>query len=87
MKTFFPLQLRRFDVRIRDERTKETKEDTIVFTKDQLQAAQTVGESSKELICRAYSRAGYTVLDIGKARKQTALLDLEGLYFEQEGGE
>ena len=87
MKTTYPLLLRRFNVQIRDERTKETKEDTIVFTKDQLQAAQFVGQSSKELICRAYSRAGYTVLDIGKARKQTASLDLEGLYFEQEGGE
>ena len=65
----------------------ETKEDTIVFTKGQLQAAQLVGQSSKELICRAYNRAGYTVLDIGKARKQVVSLDLEGLYLEQEGGE
>ena len=87
MRTAHLLLLRRFDVRIKDERTGETKEDAITFTKDQLRAAQLVGQSSKELICRAYNRAGYTVLDIGKARKQTATLDLEGLYFEQEGGE
>ena len=39
-----------------------------------------VGQSSKELIYRAYNRAGYAVLDIGKARKAEAALDLEGLF-------
>jgi len=82
MQTYQTIQLWAFDVRIRDERTGEEREDVIVFTKRQLRVAQIVGQSSKELICRAYSRAGYSVLDIGKARKAEAKLDLEGLYRE-----
>jgi len=82
MKTFYNLQLRAFDVRIKDERTGEETEDIIVFTKQQLQAAQVVGQSSKELIHRAYNREGFSVLDIGKAHKAAAKLDLEGLYQE-----
>lgn len=84
MKTYQEIQLRAFDVRIRDERTGEEMEDTIVFTKTQLQAAQVVGQSSKELIYRAYNRAGFTVLDVGKAHKAEARLDLEGLYREAD---
>lgn len=84
MRTFFDIHLRSFAVRIQDARTGEEKEDTIVFTKQQLKAAQLVGQSSKELIQRAYSAQGYTVVDIGKARKAAAHLDLEGLYREAE---
>ena len=82
MRTYFNIALRRFDVRIQDNRTGEVTEDTIVFAKQQLQAAQTVNQSSKELIYRYYNRAGYTVLDIGKAAKCEAQLDLEGLFLE-----
>ena len=82
MKTFYSVHLRAFDVRVKDERTGEVKEDVIVLTKQQLQAAQIVGQSSKELISRTYNREGFTVLDIGKARKVTTTLDLEGLYSE-----
>jgi hypothetical protein len=82
VKTYESIQLRAFDVRIRDERTGEASEDVIVLTKQQLQAAQIVGQSSKELICRYYGRAGYTVLDIGKAVKREAALDLDRLYSE-----
>lgn len=82
MKTYLNIQLRRFDVSIRDERTGEEREDTIAFTKAQLQAAHLVGESSKDLIYRAYNRAGYKVLDIGTATKCEARLDLEGLFQE-----
>lgn len=85
MKTFYYPQLCGFTVQGRDERTGATQEDLIVFTKDQLRAAQIVGESSKELIYRAYNRKGFTVLDIGKARKVTAELDLEGLFREAVG--
>jgi len=84
MKTYQTIQLRAFDVLIRDERTGEEREDVIIFTKAQLQAVQVCGQSSKELICRAYDRAGYTVLDVGRARKRTATLDLDGLYEEAE---
>ena len=82
MRTYFNIQLRRFDVRIQDNRTGEITEDTVVFTKPQLTAAQVVNQSSRELIHRIYNRAGYTVLDIGKATKCEAQLDLEGLFME-----
>ena len=82
MRTYYSIQLRRFDVRIQDNRTGEITEDTIVLTKHQLTAAQVVNQSSRELIHRAYNRAGYAVLDIGKATKCEAQLDLEGLFLE-----
>ena len=75
-----PLYLRRFAVTIRDERTGETREDHITISKGQLQAAQTVGQSSKELIYRHYNRKGFTVLDIGKAEKKAVGVDLDKLY-------
>ena len=82
MRTYFNIPLRRFDVRIQDNRTGEITEDTIVLTKHQLTAAQTVNQSSKELIHRTYARRGFQVLDIGKAAKCEALLDLAGLFLE-----
>ncbi len=85
MKTYQTIQLRAFDVRIRDERTGYEMEDVIVFTKQQLQAAQLTGQSSKELIYRACNARGYKVLDIGKATKQEVKLDLYGLYQEAVG--
>ena len=85
MKTTATMYLRAFTVRIQDQRTGETKEDVIVFSKHQLQAAQIIGQSSKQLIYRAYTAQGYTVLDIGKADKVEADLDLYGLYREAVG--
>lgn len=85
MKTTATMYLRAFTVRIQDQRTGETKEDVIVFSKHQLQAAQIIGQSSKELICRAYNTQGYTVLDVGKADKAEVDLDLYGLYRESVG--
>ena len=80
MKTTATMYLRAFTVRIQDQRTGETSEDVIVFDKAQLQAAQVIGQSSKELIFRAYNEKGYTVLDIGKADKQEIVLARDGLY-------
>lgn len=42
--------------------------DSIVLDKQQLQAAQAVGQSSKELIHRLYQRQGFKVLVLGKQR-------------------
>lgn len=70
------INVRVFPVSLRDERTGAVSEDTIVLTKHQLQAAQTVGQSSKELICRIFNREGYRVLDIGKAVKRDISVDL-----------
>jgi len=43
--------------------------DLLVLDKQQLQAAQIVGQSSKELICRIYNQRGYKALDVGTAEK------------------
>ncbi len=82
MTTYQSIQLRRFTVQIKDERTGETRQDYIVLSKDQLKAAQLVGQSSKELIYRLYSHAGFRVLDIGKAERREIPLDLEGVFNE-----
>ena len=80
MKTNFTIQTRAFTVQIKDMRTGEEKADLIVLDLETLHVAQEMGESSKELICRAYNRQGYKVLDIGKAIKRTISLDLKELY-------
>lgn len=80
MKTTQTIQLRIFGVRIRNERTGEISKDKIVFTKQQLQVAQMVGEGSDNLIRRAYNRAGYRVLETIWAEKREAILDLESLW-------
>ena len=90
MKTTMKITLRAFPVKIQDTRTGEIKEDRIVLTKEQLHAADLVGQSSKELITRLYNREGYKVLEIGKAEKQSGELDLEAAYlvghFMKDGG-
>lgn len=84
MKTTMTVQLRRFDVLVEDQRTRETREESIVFTLEQLHAAQLVGQSSKELICRVFERQGYKVLDIGRAERREATLRLDGLFWEAD---
>lgn len=79
MKTEFVFQARSFTVVIRDGNDVE-REDTIVLDKSQLQAAQLVGQSSKELIERLYEREGFKVLHIGKATKREITLNLEELF-------
>lgn len=85
MRTFQPIQLRRFTVQIRDNRTGETRQDAITLSKVQLHAAQLCGQSSREVIDRLYAREGYTVLGvIGRAEKREIPLDLEGVFNEIE---
>jgi len=81
MTVYQNIQLRRFTVQIKDERAGEVRQDYIVLSKQQLQAAQMVGQSSKELIHRIYNRAGYTVLEIGKAERREIPMNLEALFF------
>ena len=80
MKTYLKIHVRIFPIHVRDERTGETSTDEIAITKEQLQAAQLVGQSSKELIDRIYNRAGFRVLDIGKAVRTTIAVDLMEAY-------
>lgn len=76
MNTSIPIGIRAFQVTCQDERTGEVSKDTIVLTKEQLRAAQTVGQSSKELIYRIFNRQGFRVLEIGKAAKREITVDL-----------
>lgn len=83
MKTEIKIQVRIYAVTIRDERTGEAKEDTIVLDKLRLQAAQLVGMNDEDLIYRSYNRQGYRVLDIVKPpRKVELTVDLEQLALE-----
>ena len=80
MKTTYDLQIRAFPVKIRDERTGEEDVDIIVLDKPRLQAAQLVGQSSKELIERIYHKQGFKVMEVGKADKMTVQLQLDRVY-------
>lgn len=80
MKTTIDLHVRAFPVKIWDLVEEKELADVIVLDKQQLQAAQLVGQSSKELINRLYDRQGYRVLEIGKPEKREISLNLEELY-------
>ena len=82
MTTYQDIHLRRFTVQIRDERTGEIRQDAIVLSKEQLQAAQLCGQSSKELIYRYYNRAGFTVLDLAEPQPPEDMMDLPGMRDE-----
>lgn len=90
MKTSITIEARRFPVTIRDERTGKIIQAYTVLDKRQLQAAELVGQSSKELICRQYTPQGYKVLEIGTAERRTITVDLNELWklhCEAERGE
>lgn len=76
MKNEITIQSRTFPVTVRDQRTGEQREDILSLDKRQLQAAQLVGQSSKELIHRIYNRQGFYVLNIGKPIKREIRVDL-----------
>ena len=78
MRTTATIYTRRFPVTIRDGRTGAEMQDYITLDKAQIQAAQLVGLSSKELILDHYNRRGFRVLDIGKAEKGRIEVELSG---------
>lgn len=80
MKNCIRIEARRFPVVIKNNVSGEVANDTITLSKQQLQAAQLVNESSKEVIHRLYQRLGCKVLDIGKAEKKTLTIDLDVLW-------
>lgn len=80
MTTTITIALRRFPVKIKDGRTGEITTDTVVIDKETLTAAQRVGQSSKELIHRAYSKAGCKVLEIGKPERGNVTVLLDELF-------
>lgn len=84
MKNEIVLNLRQFPVLAHDHRDGQEKRITVTVAKNQLQAAQIVGQSSMELIERLCDRQGYTVLEIGKPSKVAVTVDLDKLIEEQE---
>ena len=80
MKTNISIEARRFPVTLRDERTGEIIQSSIILDKQRLQAAQLVGQSSKELIHRFYIRQGFRLLEIGTPERRSLNLSLEDLW-------
>ena len=86
MKTEIKITVRAYPVKIRDERTGEKMDDTIVLTKQKIQAVATIGMSDRDLIFRLYNRQGYHVLDVGRPKKEEIIVDLLELFEGQEDG-
>ena len=84
MKNKITITVRNFPVLAHDHRTGKEEAITVPVTKEQLRAAQLVGQSSKELIERLCEKQGYTVLEIGKPSKVAVTVDLDKLVEQQE---
>ena len=80
MKNKITITVRNFPVLAHDHRTGKEEAITVPVTKEQLRAAQLVGQSSKELI----DRQGYTVIEIGQPDKLSMNIDLEELVKQYE---
>lgn len=75
------IHLRRFRLALRSKATGEECQVYITLDKTQLQAAQVVGESSKELIQRFAAQNGYELLNIvGKPDKLSVTVPLDELW-------
>lgn len=79
MRNTIIIEARRFPVTVKD-LNGHIINDTICISKQQLQAAQLVGQSSKELIHRLYQRHGFEVLSIGKADRKSVSVDMGALW-------
>lgn len=84
MKNEIAIILRAFPVIAHDHRTGREEALTITVTKEQLQAAALVGQSSNELVERMLDRRGYTAIEIGKPDKLPITVDLEELVERYE---
>jgi hypothetical protein len=78
-ESIIQISARRFPVTVQEGENGSTVV-PVILTKEQLQAAQIVGQSSKELIHRICNREGYTVLDIGKPERKTLEVNLNELW-------
>lgn len=75
------IHLRRFCAALRNQESGEEVTVFITLDKTQLQAAQVVGESSKELIQRFAAQNGYELLNIvGKPGKLSVTVPLDELW-------
>lgn len=82
MKSELRKTIRAYPVKIRDNRTGEKADDTVILTREQLQAGGLLGLGDKDIIARMYGRIGFYVLEIGTPVKRTVCLDLERAYRE-----
>lgn len=86
MKTTTEIKAFAYPVRLKDQRTGERIQDTIVIPKEWLQLCGSEGlniQDDKRLIFRAYNVRGYEVLEIGKRTTLSLTVDLEQLYHDQ----
>ena len=80
MKTEIKIPVRAYPVVMKDTRTGEVKNDTIVLEKSRLQAGALFDLGDEDIIYRIYNRLGYRVLEIGKPDKREISLNLETAY-------
>ena len=83
MKNEIKIPVRAYSVTLRDTRSGEILNDTIVLEKSRIQAAALFDMGDEDIICRTYNRKGYRVLDISKPQKVELAVDLNKLYEEQ----
>lgn len=79
MKNAITVTVRVFPVLAHDHRTGKEEAITVPVTKEQLRAAQLVGQSSTELIERLCEKQEYTVIEISQPDKLSMDIDLEEL--------
>ena len=84
MKNTITITVRNFPVLAHDHRTGKEEAITVPVTKEQLRAAQLVGQSSNELIERLCEKQGYSVIEIGIPDKLSIPLNLEALVKQYE---
>ena len=80
MKNEIKIAVRAYPVVMKDTRTGEVKNDTIVLEKSRLQAGAMFDLGDEDIICRIYNRQGYRVLEIGKPDKREITMDLTDIY-------
>lgn len=88
LKTTTTIKALAYPVKLKDHRTGEHLDDTLVLPKEWLQICGSEGLNicdDKHMIYRAYNLRGYEVLEVGKRRKVQLTVDLHQLYMEQAG--
>ena len=86
MKTEMKIKVFSYPVTLKDIRTGEQLQDTIVIPKEWLQICGSDGlniSDDKHLIFRTYNVQGYEVIEIGKRRSVQISIDLDRAYREQ----
>ena len=85
MKTTTTIRAFAYPVTIKDHRTGEKSQDTIVIPKEWLYICGSDGlniSNDAHMIYRAYNVRGYEVLEIGKRKTLCMTVDLEQLYVD-----